>query len=31
MGSTPVTTQKPKPMTQEERYQRLGLILSEDD
>ena len=31
MGSTPVTTQKQKPMTQEERYQRLGLILSEDD
>ena len=30
-ASKPVTTQKPKPMTQEERYQRLGLILSEDD
>ena len=30
MNSTPVTRQKPKPMTEEERYQRLGLILSDD-
>ena len=30
MSNTPVTTQKPKPMTQEEMNQRLGLILSDD-
>ena len=30
MDSTPMTTQKPKPMTQQEMNQRLGLILSDD-
>ena len=30
-SSTPVTTQKPKPMSQQEINQRLNLILSEDD
>ena len=29
-ASTPVTSQKPKPMTQQEINQRLGLILSDD-
>ena len=30
-GSTPVTSQKPKPVSQQEINQRLNLILSEDD
>ena len=29
-ASTPVTSQKPKPMTQQEINQRLGIILSDD-
>ena len=30
-SSTPVTSQKPKPMSQHEINQRLNLVLSEDD
>ena len=30
-ASTPVTSQKPKPMSQQEINQRLNLVLSEDD
>ena len=30
MNNKPVTTKKPKPMTQQDRYQQLGLILSDD-
>ena len=30
-NSTPVTSQKPKPMSQQEINQRLNLVLSEDD
>ena len=30
MNTKPVATQKPKPMTQQDRYQQLGLILSDD-
>ena len=30
-SSTPVTSQKPKPMSQQEINQRLNLVLSEDD
>ena len=30
MDSTTITTKKPKPMTQQEMNQQLGLILSDD-
>ena len=30
MNTKPVATQKPQPMTQQDRYQQLGLILSDD-
>ena len=30
LDSTPITTQRPKPMTQQEMNQQLGLILSDD-
>ena len=30
MNNKPVTTQKPKPMTQQDRYQQLGLIFSDE-